>query len=431
MPSRSGNGRYIIYLLLFSMLMINYIDRVTLSVAAKSIATEYGLSPVQMGYLFSSFLWTYVLCLIPAGMLVDRIGVRKVCAGGLALWSLSTIVTGLSSSFAMLVATRLTMGAGESTSYPAAGRAIQEWAPQNERGFAMAIFNSGAYAGPAVGALLMGWLISRVGWKTAFVIAGASAFVWLVAWLAFYRQPERANPAGKRGETAIAPQRGQRADSKAARGSSLGTLLRSPSVWGVALTQGCAVYTQYLFLTWLPGYLQSVRHFDIKSVGAYTALPYVGAVLLGILLGKLSDHLMKGQEPGSGKRRKMIATLLLSSSVILLTPFVSQLWLIMLLFTVSLTGISTAIAMNVALTCDLLESSADAGKATSIATLGGNIFGLLAPIVTGYVIAGTGSYGMAFVVAGALLVCGAVISLRMTRQKIGCDPVPQGLPAHL
>lgn len=429
MPSRSSNWRFVIYLLLFSMLMINYIDRVTLSVAAKSIATEYGLSPVEMGYLFSSFLWTYVLCLIPAGMLVDRVGARKVCAGGLALWSLSTIVTGLSSSFAMLVATRLTMGAGEATSYPSAGRAIQEWAPLKERGFAMAIFNSGAYAGPAVGALLMGWLISCVGWKTSFIIAGAGGFVWLVAWLVFYRQPERAGVIGDAERHRIISARSEDCGSKAANGSSLGTLLRSRSVWGVALTQGCAVYTQYLFLTWLPGYLQSVKHFDIKSVGAYTALPYIGAVLIGILLGKVSDRLMRGHEQTSGKRRKMIATLLLGSSVILLTPFVSQVWLIMLLFTVSLTGISTAIAMNIALTCDLLESAADAGKATSVATVGGNVFGLLAPIVTGYVIADTGSYGAAFVVAGALLVCGAMISLTMTRKRIGGDLVPDGVTA--
>jgi ACS family glucarate transporter-like MFS transporter len=425
MPNRPSKGRFIIYLLLFSMLLINYIDRVTLSVAANSISTLYRLSPIQMGYLFSCFLWTYVLGLVPAGMLVDRIGVRKLCAGGIALWSLSTIATGFSSSFSMLVATRLTMGAGEATTYPSAGRAIQEWAPLKERGFAMSIFNSGAYAGPAVGALLVSWLIAGVGWKMAFVVTGALGFVWLAAWLMYFRRPESAsfvNPAER--EMILSERSNDRPDT--AGGSSLRTLLRSPSTWGVALTQGCAVYTQYLFLTWLPGYLQTVKHFDIKAVGVFTAVPYVGAVILGILLGKLSDRLMKGSAQSSGQRRQMIAAMLLVSSVILLTPLVNQVWLIMVLFTVSLTGISTAIAMNVALTCDLLESSSDAGKATGIATLGGNVFGLLAPIVTGYVIAETGSYAAAFVLAGVLLLCGAVVSLTMTRKRIGNYPAFTG-----
>lgn len=428
MPKKPSHGRFIVYLLLFSMLVINYIDRMTLSVAAKSIATQYSLSPVQMGYLFSCFLWTYVLCLIPAGMLADRIGVRKLCAGGLALWSASTVLTGLSGSFGTLIATRLAMGAGESTSYPSAGRAIQEWAPATERGFAMAIFNSGAYAGPAIGALLMGWLIGNVGWRTAFVIVGAVGFVWLVGWLALFRNPETATFIDAAERRRILTERNHDATSADA-GSSVGMLLRSSSMWGVALTQGCAVYTQYLFLTWLPSYLQTVKHFDIKSVGAYTALPYVGAVLLGIMLGKVSDRLIEARGQGNGQRRKMIAAMLLASSVILVTPLVSQVWLIVMLFTISLTGISTAIAMNVALTCDLLVSSADAGKATSIATFGGNVFGVLAPIVTGYVIAATGSFNAAFVLAGVLLVCGAVISLRMTRKPIRGEAALDVLPA--
>ena len=111
---------------LFTLTFINYTDRVALSVAAKPISTEFGLSPVEMGYLLSSFLWTYVLCLLPVGLLVDRFGGKAVNAGGIALWSIATICTGLSPSFWFMAGTRMVMGMGESTSWPASNRVIRE-----------------------------------------------------------------------------------------------------------------------------------------------------------------------------------------------------------------------------------------------------------------------------------------------------------------
>src|SRR4051812_38301924 len=173
MPRR----RIWIYTLLFLLAAINYIDRVALSVAAKPISTEFNISPVEMGYLFSSFLWLYLLCLIPMGIVVDRFGTRAVNAWGMAFWSLATVFTGFAWSFGSLLSTRLAMGIGESTTYPAGGRVIREWAPRGERGLATAIFNSGAYAGPAFGALLVAWLIDAFGWRGAFMAAGSIGFV--------------------------------------------------------------------------------------------------------------------------------------------------------------------------------------------------------------------------------------------------------------
>ncbi|MEO8631424.1 MAG: MFS transporter, partial [Betaproteobacteria bacterium] len=117
---------------LFTLAMINYVDRVALSVAAKAVSTEFGLSPVAMGYLFSSFLWTYLLCLIPMGILVDYFGAKKVNAAGITLWSLATMATGLAGNFASLIATRLAMGVGEATTFPAGGRMVREWIPASE-----------------------------------------------------------------------------------------------------------------------------------------------------------------------------------------------------------------------------------------------------------------------------------------------------------
>src|ERR1700744_4575261 len=141
-------GRIVIYLLLFSGCSINYIDRVVLSVAAHPIAQEFGLSTVQLGYLFSAFLWTYLIFVLPWGMLVDRIGTKRSTAWGMAIWSFATVLTGVSGGFGSAILSRLLMGFGEASTYPAGARTIREWMPARKRGFATTGFNCGGYAGP-------------------------------------------------------------------------------------------------------------------------------------------------------------------------------------------------------------------------------------------------------------------------------------------
>ena len=409
-----------ISLFLFTLAMINYIDRVALSVAAKPIAEEFGLSPVAMGYLFSSFLWTYLVCLIPMGILVDRWGTKAVNAGGIALWSLATMATGAAWNFVALVATRLTMGVGEATTFPAGGRVVREWIPMSERGVTNAIFIAGTQAGPALGAVIVAWIISQIGWRGSFLVVGAVGFVWLAAWLLWFDRPERVRWLGAEERAKILSERGAetRALERRASAARVFDLLRTRTMWGLALAEGCAVYTQYLFLTWLPSYLQTTRQISILKTGLFTAVPYAGAALLGILLGRLSDRILTRDALGQGRRRSMGVVMMLSSAVILFAPFVDSIGVLLLLFTLSLTGIATAIALNFSLVNDLLHSPEDSGKAMAILVVGGNAFGIAAPIVTGYVIQITGSYNWAFGIAGLLLVAGATILLTMTRRPI-------------
>lgn len=388
--------------------------------SAKPIAAEFGLSPVEMGYLFSSFLWLYVICLIPMGMIVDRVGTRMVNAAGIALWSLATVSTGLAPGYGALIASRLVMGMGESTSYPAGNRVIREWMPASERGLSMSVFNSGAYFGPAIGSILIGALVAAAGWRMAFYVCGGIGFVWLALWLLRYRLPEHADwiSAGERAH--ILRERNAGTDvPKGARAIGVQGLLRAPALWGIMLTQGCGVYTQYLFLTWLPGYLQSQKSISLLASATLSSMPYFGAVVLGIALGRVSDRLLARQAASNGRRRLMVAAMMLLGSVILLVPLASSLEVILLLITVALTGVSSAISLNFALLNDLLMSPADIGSATGMQVFGGNVFGLLAPIVTGYVISSTGNYDLAFVIAGCLLVIGVASSLFLTRGAIG------------
>lgn len=410
--------RYWIFLLMFLLTTINYVDRVVLSVSSAPIAEEFSISKVELGYLFSSFLWLYVVCLVPMGMIVDRLGTRVVNAAGIGIWSVATALTGMATGLSMLIAMRVIMGVGESTTYPASGRLIREWIPRKERALFATFFNGGAYFGPAVGGLVLAWLVSAVGWRATFIVCGAVGLIWLLAWLTWFRKPEEVSWLSAEERAMIL---GERDDNVSARGASIGLrgLLGSTSMIGLMLTQGCAVYTQYFFLTWLPNYLQTERGMSMLKSGALMALPFIGAVILTVLFGKLSDSLLDMDSVLSGRRRRIVALLMLFGSVVLLTPLVDDIYIVLVLITVALGTVASATALNIALVGDLLRTSADSGRATGLLIFGGNIFGILAPIVTGYAVQATGSFNTAFVVAGALLVLGALSVLLLARKPIG------------
>ncbi|SAL52090.1 MFS transporter [Caballeronia peredens] len=411
---------------LFTLAMINYMDRIALSIAAKPIAAEFKLSAVGMGYLFSSFIWSYALFLIPMGILIDRFGAKRMAGVGIFIWSAATALTGAAGNFTSLLLARLVMGGGESVSNPVGAKVIRQWIPASERGMVTSMFNSGSYAGPAICSVFLGALVAVYGWRFSFVVAGGIGFLWLAAWLLFFNSPDKAKWLSVDEREKIMRER----DSKpAARNTSetadagqtasgLLSLLRSPTLWGLALTQGCNVYTQYLFLTWLPSYLQASRHMSISKTGVFAAVPYAAAVILCIVVGRISDHYLKKSGVGTGRRRNAVALAMLTGAAILAVPFTTNLAALLLVFSVTLTGIASTTSLNFALLNDLLPSSKDVAKAMAFVVVGGNIFGMIAPIATGYVIDATGSYDYAFVIAGALLVLGAVVVLTMTRRPI-------------
>jgi ACS family glucarate transporter-like MFS transporter len=200
-------------------------------------------------------------------------------------------------------------------------------------------------------------------------------------------------------------------------------------MWGLAATQGCLTYTAYFFLTWLPGYMQMARGFTIMRSGVYTALPYALAIVFCLLLSHYVDRLLHSTTLRDGKRRYAVALGSLATSVVLLTPFASSMTEVVPLLTIALTFSAASQSWNFALTNDLLRTQADVGRAIAFLTLGGNSFGIMAPIVTGYLVNSTGSFTIAFIVCGALAVLGAVLALVMTRGVIGAeDRAPLPLP---
>jgi MFS family permease len=426
--SAVGHKRLRIYALLFLLSVIGYIDRISISIGAKPIAQEFHLSPVAMGYLLSAFFWTYALCLIPIGIVADRWGARKTIAASIALWSVMTAAAAFAAGLPSLLLTRLGLGAGEAAVFPAGGRVMREWTPANERGLAATAFVAGSYAGPAFGAALLSWVVTEFGWRGGFYVSGALGLTYLALWLAVYRPPEDATWLDPSERAKILGERnpGRISGAPPIKPMSVPGLLRSKALWGLALAHGCGIYSQYLYLTWLPTYLVTVRGMTLLGAGMYTTVPYLVAAAFNIVLGRISDRRLDPAAARRGQRRNLMAGLKLVSAVVLFVPFVQSTAAVMILLTISLSTLSGAIALHFALLHDLLQNEANAGKASGIVALGGNIFGLLAPIVTGYIIAGTGSYNWAFGVAGILLILGAGLLIVLARAPIDgpvCPPI--------
>ncbi len=418
-----NNRRLWVCVFLFTLTTINYTDRVALSVAAKPVSIEFGLTPIEMGYLFSSFLWMYILCLIPVGLLVDRFGGKAVNAFGITLWSAATVLTGFSTGYAFMATTRVIMGMGESTSWPASNRIIREWFPASERAFANAIFGAGSAAGPAFGAMAVTTIVGLFGWRAGFIAAGAVGFLWLVLWLAIFNTPERTGwlSETERGKI-LAERHGEVTPTSSPQpASSLGRLLTLQPVWGLFFTQGCMVYGGYMLLTWLPSYLAQAKGLSVMNAGFVSAIPFGSAAVMSIALGRIGDRWLTPAGVHSGKRRSMIALMLMGPALMLLVPYLNDLWSIILVLSISASMGWTASALNFALVTDLVRNPADIGKVTSITVLGGNSFGIMGPIVTGYVLALTGSFNATFAVAGALALIGAVCTLTLTRQPIEAE----------
>lgn len=418
-----------IYALLLALVTINYMDRSALAVVAQAIRTEFKLSPVEMGYLFSSFFWSYIVFLLPIGVMLDRFSTRNINSAGIAVWSLAIAATAGVGSFVMLIVVRLFMGASEATSIPSCGRIVREWMPASERGVANVVWSAGSFLGPAIGAVVVAALTSAWGWRTAFVILGVLGFIWLVCNLLWFDRPEKVKWLSEDERRKIVTERSAGADDQIGLRGNPGVLLellKSPSMWGVMIGQAAGIYTLYLLLFWLPSYLQDTRHLTILKTGLYTAIPWAVAVPLSIVLGIVSDRLLRRDSLLAGGRRAMCAVCTLLAAIVVLVPFVQNTAAILTLFTLSLTGINAAISLNLSLVTDLVHRVRDVGKAISLAILSGNVCGLLAPIITGYVIAGLGAYDWAFGIAGILLLIGALALATMTRGVIlpADGPIP-------
>ena len=265
----------------------------------------------------------------------------------------------------------------------------------------------------------------RTGWRGSFVISGSLGFVWLLCWLRWFQPPENCRWLAPEERQFILENRDRESVSakedakrKTDIAHAVGSLLSQQSMWGLALSLGCANYMNTLFITWLPSYLMQARGMNLMKAGIYTGVPYLVGAILELCFGRLSDLALPPQRVRRGARRYHVITFMLLSSVILLINFARTEAAVLTILSLALACNTIVIAFLYALTNDLIEDSGLAGTAFGILLLGGNLIGLAAPIITGYLVKTSGSFNTAFDVSGALPLIGAMIAFSFTRRPI-------------
>ncbi len=390
-PAALSSKEWRILILLVISAFINYIDRTTLSVAATDIQRELHLTNTQVGYLQSAFFATYAISQITflAGWVVGRFHVGWVLASGFLLWSGATALTGAAEVFVVIFALRLLLGIGESVSYPSYSRILATEYPEHHRGFANALIDSGTKAGPALGILIGGLLVSQLGWRVFFFVLGGGSLLWLIPWSAWMPQ-------------------GQGSAMREAKGHSIPIveILSHRSAWFTAFGLFCGNYYWYFLITWLPAYLEKERHFPKAKMAIFAWFPFLAIATSCIAAGWVSDRLIaRGHSPT--KVRKGCAGIGLSFATVLVpVVLVHDEKLAMVLLTIACLSFGIYSSNLWAITQSLAGPRA-AGKWTSFQNGFGNFAGVLAPSLTGFVVDKTGEFYLAFVVAAAFALTGA------------------------
>ncbi len=378
-----------VLVLLAISVFINYIDRGNLSIAAPMLKDELGLSVSQLGLLLSSFFWTYAVFQIVSGWLVDRFDVNWIIASGFFLWSAATAATGFVHGFTLLLLARLLLGAGESVAYPSYSKILARYFPEERRGFANSVIVAGFACGPAIGMFLGGILMARFGWRPFFIVLGLVSLAWLLPWIKW--MPRGQCPTGT-GYLDEAP--------------SILEILSLRSAWGTCAGLFCTNYLSYFFITWLPFYLVRERRFSLDKMAVITGVSYFSAAVLAILCGRLSDRWIDAGATPSRVRKTFTGVGMASAALFLIVcvaagPALSIVMVV--LATISL-GVCSS---NMWAITQTLAGPYAAGRWTGVQNFVGNLAGVVAPALTGFVVDRTGQFFWPFAITAAVALSGA------------------------
>jgi sugar phosphate permease len=310
MPRSLQRHQTVTLSLLFLAGIVNFLDRSSLSIANSTVRAELHLSATQMGWLLSAFSVAYGLAQLPLIGLLDRAGTRAVLGLGLILWSTAQLLTGLTRGLPAFLSLRVLLGIGEAPFYPAGIRSVREWFPPATRGRATAVMNTSQSIGLALAPPLLTALMLLAGWRAMFVVLGLAGLVVAAFWIALHRarrdtpyadtpHPEPTTPNPK----PAVPQ------------NALLLLLRQRTVWGMMLGWGGLNYTVWLYLAWLPDYLQNQRHLSLAHTGLLAAIPYLGAATGMLSSGFVTDWLAaRGIPLTTIHRRNIVAGMVCSAA---------------------------------------------------------------------------------------------------------------------
>lgn len=390
--SRASGARvaWIVVLIALSVLL-NYVDRGAIGVAAPLMKAELGLSATGFGVAVSAFFWVYAsLCLL-VGWLCDRVCVYRMFAAGVAIWALSTALTGFIWGLGSLVILRLFLGLGESIAFPGSSKIFAAELPAHHRGTANAMVAAAIAFGPAVGSLAGGTILGDYGWRPIFWIFGAVTLLWLVPWW-MVSGPLRA--AG-RAAPVVEP-------------LPYAPLLRQPTLWLMGALHFMLNYGFYFLLTWLPLYLVNTRGFTIAQMTLLTTLGFTVQGVSALIFGRLSDMAVaRGTAEGPLRRRLMILGQLCLGAGIAGIAFDPGLPL--LAFFLALAGFGTSfLSTNVFAVGQMFAGPRRAGGWIGLQNAVGNTSGIVGPVATGLIVDHFGGYAYAFAAAAILSWIGAL-----------------------
>ncbi|HUY84286.1 MAG TPA: MFS transporter [Steroidobacteraceae bacterium] len=373
-------------LLLAAVLFINYVDRGLLPAAADRVQTDTRLSTSQLGLLLSAFFWTYALIQVPIGWIAERFGAGRVLMVGLTIWAGATMLFGLTHGFVTMLALRLLLGIGESVGFPCVSKLLAVNVAVGELGIANGIVGFAYLIGPAFGTYFGGIAIAHYGWRMTFIAFGALSLIWLLPWLF----------VGKRHSRPQLPRAGD---------PTFGEILRQPALWGASLGHFSSNYGYYFMLSWLPYYLVRERGFSTTGMAEAAGSAYVVTAVCALVAGWAIDRYAVSDRSRNLAYKSIMAAAHGGAVVCMLGIALGPPPLA-LLFIFVYQGLTGAASPGVFAIPQILAGPRAAGRWVGVQNSIGNFAGVVAPAVTGFLIAATGNFTLAFVLAAAVSLLG-------------------------
>jgi len=389
-----------IALLSFLALLIAYCDRVNMSVAAPLIMKEYGWDTAQMGWVLSGFFMGYTFFMIPAGMLVDRWGPKRMFAVSVAWWSVFTALTPFPKSLGGMTLVRVLMGSGESGTFPSMNSILVRWFPRQEYSRATGFCWSGGYAGPIIAFPLASVILHAWGWRAIFFLFAILGVIWLPFWLFGIRDdPERSS-----GVTAeeLSYIKASRPEIPQRSVTPWGRILRLPALWAVMILHFSSNWFSYVMISWLPTYLMDERHFSLSSMALGSSLPFLSALLGTNLFGVLIDRMSLKHER-TRVRKLFLFPYALAAATLLLLPWAASPAMTVTLLCVAMALMTGATPVYASSSLELAPRYT--GSVVALQACFANLAGVLAPVVIGYVVK-VSSWYLAFVLTASVSLVG-------------------------
>jgi MFS transporter, ACS family, D-galactonate transporter len=398
--------RWLIAFLLGFGVLVNYFDRVNLSVAKQALERDFGIDNIVFGYLLSAYNWTYAALQIPMGVVLDRFGVEVVGRISAILWSLACFAGAYAPGVKSFFASRLLLGIGEAPTFPGNAKATGMWFPRKERSLATAIFDSAAKFSTAIGTPLIGIMLIHYGWRFSFKMTGVASFVFFLAFYYVYRDPSDDKKLSVQERQYLTGNEALSEKKSKSLGAGLLYLLKRRKVLGLAVGFAAYNYCFYLLLTWLPSYFTGALHLDLRASVLYTSIPWLFATAMDLTVGGwLVDELVRRGFNDSLVRQSiliggMVMGLGLLGTIFTRTPSIAVFWI-----SVSIGGLaaSAPIAWSAP---SLLAPHDSVAKVGGIMNFANQIAAIAAPIVTGYLIGSRNDYSRAFIAAAFAILAG-------------------------